>query len=379
MRSEACAGLACRAMRTILRTARLARMLAAVASRCCVPAVLRLRSGAPNATPPGSTPPRGIRNIDHIIIVVQENRSFDHYFGTFPGANGLPRGPARPLQDLHPRSRRSTPAGTRTTTQPVRQGGNARPRGLPPRRERREDERVRLDVPTVRQAPARTATMDGSVCRFAKPGPNGDARRDGLPHRPGDPELLDLREAVPAAGPDVRARRLVHAARRTCTSFPRGPRRCPTHTPRSCRPTSRTPGRAGAPPPDRRTPTSGPTSHGSSTSTASHGRTTSAPTRASCRPALPGTTRRPSGSRTRSRGSRICTHTHQVGNIQPHEQFFTGIKTDTLPVGLVGDARAGPERAPAGQHRDRCGVGHEGGERRRCGPPLTSATTRRSS
>ncbi|MEO7087019.1 MAG: alkaline phosphatase family protein [Gemmatimonadaceae bacterium] len=28
--------------------------------------------------------------IQHIVIVMQENRSFDHYFGTFPGANGIP-------------------------------------------------------------------------------------------------------------------------------------------------------------------------------------------------------------------------------------------------------------------------------------------------
>ena len=33
--------------------------------------------------------PRGLRKIDHIIIVMQENRSFDHYFGTFPGAEGI--------------------------------------------------------------------------------------------------------------------------------------------------------------------------------------------------------------------------------------------------------------------------------------------------
>jgi phospholipase C len=28
--------------------------------------------------------------IKHVIIIVQENRSFDHYFGTFPGADGIP-------------------------------------------------------------------------------------------------------------------------------------------------------------------------------------------------------------------------------------------------------------------------------------------------
>jgi phospholipase C len=30
-----------------------------------------------------------------VIFIVQENRSFDHYFGTFPGANGLPRSAGR--------------------------------------------------------------------------------------------------------------------------------------------------------------------------------------------------------------------------------------------------------------------------------------------
>ncbi|HEX3300303.1 MAG TPA: alkaline phosphatase family protein [Actinomycetota bacterium] len=38
-------------------------------------------------------PTLGFRNINHLIFVVQENRSFDSYFGTFPGADGLPRNP----------------------------------------------------------------------------------------------------------------------------------------------------------------------------------------------------------------------------------------------------------------------------------------------
>lgn len=29
-------------------------------------------------------------HIKHVIIIMQENRSFDHYFGTFPGADGIP-------------------------------------------------------------------------------------------------------------------------------------------------------------------------------------------------------------------------------------------------------------------------------------------------
>jgi phospholipase C len=32
----------------------------------------------------------GIHKIKHIIIIMQENRSFDSYFGTFPGADGIP-------------------------------------------------------------------------------------------------------------------------------------------------------------------------------------------------------------------------------------------------------------------------------------------------
>ena len=33
---------------------------------------------------------KGFKNIQHLIFIVQENRSFDHYFGTFPGADGIP-------------------------------------------------------------------------------------------------------------------------------------------------------------------------------------------------------------------------------------------------------------------------------------------------
>ncbi|MEX1046043.1 MAG: alkaline phosphatase family protein [Actinomycetota bacterium] len=44
----------------------------------------------------------GIRKIKHIIIIVQENRSFDHYFGTYPGANGIPRRPDGKITDCNP-------------------------------------------------------------------------------------------------------------------------------------------------------------------------------------------------------------------------------------------------------------------------------------
>ena len=38
-----------------------------------------------------SNPP-GFEKLEHFIFIMQENRSFDHYFGTYPGAEGLPGG-----------------------------------------------------------------------------------------------------------------------------------------------------------------------------------------------------------------------------------------------------------------------------------------------
>ena len=32
----------------------------------------------------------GIHKIQHVVVIMQENRSFDSYFGTFPGADGIP-------------------------------------------------------------------------------------------------------------------------------------------------------------------------------------------------------------------------------------------------------------------------------------------------
>ncbi|HEY2315961.1 MAG TPA: alkaline phosphatase family protein [Streptosporangiaceae bacterium] len=42
---------------------------------------------APSAT---GVLPSDIRKIKHVIIIMQENRSFDSYFGTYPGADGIP-------------------------------------------------------------------------------------------------------------------------------------------------------------------------------------------------------------------------------------------------------------------------------------------------
>ncbi len=55
------------------------RFLAAVAGLTGALAFPGIRLGRAAETP-----------IEHVVLVMQENRSFDHYFGLFPGADGLP-------------------------------------------------------------------------------------------------------------------------------------------------------------------------------------------------------------------------------------------------------------------------------------------------
>jgi len=47
-----------------------------------------LPGGGPRATHAADL--SGIRKIQHVVVIMQENRSFDHYFGTYPGADGIP-------------------------------------------------------------------------------------------------------------------------------------------------------------------------------------------------------------------------------------------------------------------------------------------------
>src|SRR5215475_7343769 len=37
---------------------------------------------------PGNHRTRSIRDVEHIVVLMQENRSFDHYFGTLRGVRG---------------------------------------------------------------------------------------------------------------------------------------------------------------------------------------------------------------------------------------------------------------------------------------------------
>src|SRR6476469_7741440 len=56
--------------------------IAAAASTLMPPNVRRMLASEP--------PARGsIRDIKHVVVLMQENRSFDHYFGTLAGVRGF--------------------------------------------------------------------------------------------------------------------------------------------------------------------------------------------------------------------------------------------------------------------------------------------------
>src|SRR5690348_3867007 len=44
---------------------------------------------------PANAPTGSIRDVEHVVILMQENRSFDHYFGSLRGVRGF--GDPRPL------------------------------------------------------------------------------------------------------------------------------------------------------------------------------------------------------------------------------------------------------------------------------------------
>src|ERR1700722_14806623 len=53
--------------------------------------VLVAQSGTVDADSPAPAA-AGINKINHIVFLIKENRSFDNYFGAFPGVNGTTTG-----------------------------------------------------------------------------------------------------------------------------------------------------------------------------------------------------------------------------------------------------------------------------------------------
>jgi phospholipase C len=63
-------------------------------------AIVALSVAQPASRSQGVTAPApalaGIHKIQHVIIIMQENRSFDSYFGVYPGADGIPMKEGKP-------------------------------------------------------------------------------------------------------------------------------------------------------------------------------------------------------------------------------------------------------------------------------------------
>src|SRR6516165_6679026 len=53
--------------------------------------VWALLAGGPSAQHRAAAAPGDIHKIKHVVIIMQENRSYDEYFGMYPGGDGLPR------------------------------------------------------------------------------------------------------------------------------------------------------------------------------------------------------------------------------------------------------------------------------------------------
>ena len=56
----------------------------------------------PTPTPGGVLVPPLYGKLKHLIFIVQENRSFDNYFGTYPGADGIPTNPPCQVDPWYP-------------------------------------------------------------------------------------------------------------------------------------------------------------------------------------------------------------------------------------------------------------------------------------
>ena len=82
-----------RRARSAFRNVRAALIGAVVAIGAITPSTLLVNAGATeNDGPPtvaAAVSQTGIEKLEHLVFIVQENRSFDHYFGSFPGADGL--------------------------------------------------------------------------------------------------------------------------------------------------------------------------------------------------------------------------------------------------------------------------------------------------
>ena len=316
---------------------------------------------------------------------MQENRSFDSYFGTYPGRGRASRRPNGQFTVCVPDPATKTAVRAPYHDSADVNGGAAHDRTRP-RSPTSTAARWTASSPRPRRARQGCADPQDPTCAHS-----AHARRHGLPRRPGDPELLVVRQELRRSTTTCSSRSRRGACPRTCT-WSRHGRRCARRSaPSSCKnDISR--------PVQRRL-----SSNGSSTRPIAHGhragagrvdrhhlpavqaprqlgllrreraasptaKTTPPPARRSRR-----TTRRP-GSGTRSRCSPTCRHDGQLENVQPVQNFLSPRPRRDAAGGVVDHAEPDQLRAPAGEHPRGSGVGHQPRSTRSCKGPDWNST-----
>src|SRR5512140_1998268 len=83
--------------------------------------VLTLLLGLVQIAPAQAAAPQAVKTktpIQHLVFVMQENHTFDNYFGTYPGADGFPAGTKMPVDPTNPAAGSVQPwhIGTATIT-----------------------------------------------------------------------------------------------------------------------------------------------------------------------------------------------------------------------------------------------------------------------
>src|SRR5690348_13286623 len=82
------------ARREFLQRTGLFGLGAALSSRSGVLDLLTRQPAAATAEPVG---PASLQSIEHVVILMQENRSYDHYFGAYPKGRGFDDHPKHSL------------------------------------------------------------------------------------------------------------------------------------------------------------------------------------------------------------------------------------------------------------------------------------------
>lgn len=94
--------------RELLRTGMAAGATGVMGS--LIPGCIGNGGKSPSTPPTGSTGCAKITDIEHVVILIQENRSFDHYFGSYKGVRGFAEVRAA-FQQPYPANTSSAPAG----------------------------------------------------------------------------------------------------------------------------------------------------------------------------------------------------------------------------------------------------------------------------